>query len=525
MTISSPNHPIRLSRRQWIFLAILSLAVFERLFLFGSVPYGLNQDEAYAGYNAWSLLREGIDSRGDAFPVYFEAWGHGMNALETYLMLPFVAVFGLKVWVIRIPQMLVGILTVPAVYGIVKRISGGRLALIAMALTAIAPWHIMLSRWGLESNLLPGFLSFGLYFFVRGFENPKFLILSGLFYGLSLYAYATVWPLLPFLILLEVLYALWTKRLSVSKYLILGGAVLGILALPLILFLLVNEGLLPEVQTPFFSIPKMHSLRTDEFSLSYLKLFAVQLWKVVIGQDDGKIWNCTEKFGLYYHFSVVFLFFGLLIAIFRGAKHLKKREFAPEPILLMYLAAGGILGLLLYSNANRVNIVFLPILILVAMGLDTLCTLLHKIKPLPILLGGIYLVSLILFNGYYFSREYRKDAEYGFMVGFEEALDVADQAEGTVYFPEYKVYPLVLFYRQIPASTYQAANAENEDLYDFGRYQRMTVSQDELNEDNVDPNGIYILPSWDEDSYFSKEKYTLTQCGAFYAAVPKTRGE
>lgn len=34
----------------------------------------------------------------------------------------------------------------------------------AMLLLSVCPWHIMMSRWGLESNLAPGFLLFGLTF-------------------------------------------------------------------------------------------------------------------------------------------------------------------------------------------------------------------------------------------------------------------------------------------------------------------------------------------------------------------------
>lgn len=39
------------------------------------------------------------DSSGYRFPVYLTAWGSGMNALNTYLMIPFMAVFGAEVWV------------------------------------------------------------------------------------------------------------------------------------------------------------------------------------------------------------------------------------------------------------------------------------------------------------------------------------------------------------------------------------------------------------------------------------------
>ena len=96
----------RETKRRLCFWAILALGLGIRLWQFGRVPEGINQDEAFAGYEAFCLLHGGLDTAGYRFPVYLTAWGSGMNALESYLMLPFVAMFGLKTWVVRMPQLL-----------------------------------------------------------------------------------------------------------------------------------------------------------------------------------------------------------------------------------------------------------------------------------------------------------------------------------------------------------------------------------------------------------------------------------
>ena len=103
-----------------IFAIIFLVAVFIRVWQFGKIPGGINQDEAFSGYEAYSLLNYGKDSSGYANPVYFEAWGSGMNALNSYLMMPFIAIFGLKVWAIRIPQCIVACLTILAVFLLVN---------------------------------------------------------------------------------------------------------------------------------------------------------------------------------------------------------------------------------------------------------------------------------------------------------------------------------------------------------------------------------------------------------------------
>lgn len=142
----------------WFATAIIAAGCAVRLFALGSIPCGLNQDEAFAGYNAWALLHYGVDSSGYHNPVYFTAWGSGMNALESYLMIPFVALFGTGTAVLRLPQALMACLSLICVYDLGKHISGRRFALCAVAVLATSPWHIMMARWALESNLSPAFL-------------------------------------------------------------------------------------------------------------------------------------------------------------------------------------------------------------------------------------------------------------------------------------------------------------------------------------------------------------------------------
>lgn len=75
------------------FVLILMLACFSTFFMLGTIPGGVNQDEAYAGYEAYSLLHYGTDSYGYVNPVYFVSWGSGMNTLYSYLSIPLLAGF------------------------------------------------------------------------------------------------------------------------------------------------------------------------------------------------------------------------------------------------------------------------------------------------------------------------------------------------------------------------------------------------------------------------------------------------
>ena len=80
-----------------LFCLILVFGSILRLVQLGKVPGGYQMDEAYGAFNAYSLFHSGIDSTGHSYPVYFESWGGGQNALNSYLMLPFMVFTGGKI--------------------------------------------------------------------------------------------------------------------------------------------------------------------------------------------------------------------------------------------------------------------------------------------------------------------------------------------------------------------------------------------------------------------------------------------
>lgn len=240
-----------------LFCLILVFGSILRLAQLGKVPGGYQMDEAYGAFNAYSLFHSGIDSTGHSYPVYFESWGGGQNALNSYLMLPFMVFTGGKITplVVRLPQAIVAILSLVAVYFLMKEMVDEAAGLWAMLLLSVCPWHIMMSRWGLESNLAPGFLLFGLTFFVYGLKKPRLLILSALSYGLSLYCYATIWPIVPLLMLSEWGYGFLTKTLKIDKYFVIHVVIIGLLALPLLAFFAGKQRNPPRVlHRPFFGL-------------------------------------------------------------------------------------------------------------------------------------------------------------------------------------------------------------------------------------------------------------------------------
>ena len=417
-------------RRRAVVTALLLLGAFMRLWQLGQTPGGVHQDEAFSAYEAYCLLENGMDSWGYPYPVYFTAWGSGMNALEIYLMMPFVAAFGLATWAIRLPQAIVACLTLPAFYGVMRRLFGERTGLTALALLAICPWHILLARWGIESNLAPGFLTFGLYFFVRGVERSPFFLLSALFYGLSLYAYATIWLVVPGMLLLMTGYLIWTRRLRVNGWSVGAATILLAMAVPLLLYLLVNRDVIEQIVTPYFSIPRMRVARIDEVSLGHIAENAQVMLRMLALQRDGELYNAPEFYGLYYFLSTPFIALGAVDCTRRAWDSLRTRAFDPAAWPLCLLIPSLIQGCLISGNSVRLNSIHMTMLMLAALGIA--CTL--RLAGRRAHAAGVFLALgyALLFAGFarHYFTDYAGRVSIVFRDGLEEAVDRAKVLAG-----------------------------------------------------------------------------------------------
>ena len=409
-----------------LFIFILILGIGARLWMSGDVPGGINQDEAFAAREAWSLLHYGKDSFGYSCPMYLMAWGSGMSALNTYLMIPFIALFGMHTWVFRLPQMLIGILSLFAIEEIVGKVSNWKCSLLAMFLLAISPWHIMLSRWALDCNLVVGFLLFGLLFFIYGTEKQPFFILSAVFYGLSLYCYAAIWPIVPIMILLQGLYLLYVHKVKITKYIVIAVITFVLFAIPILLFYLVNMDILPEIVTPWFSVPRLIYFRGSEFSILDIPGKFNALLQLLLTEKDDCYWNSTAEFGLYYKYGLVFTVTGFAVCVTRTWKSLKTRTYHGYTFFMIQFLLAVILGMLIHVNVNRINCIHTWILTFMAIGIEQYIRLFKKIFPhIDVVIAALYLVAFISFEHFYFTTYADNISQY-FKKGIEPAVLYAE---------------------------------------------------------------------------------------------------
>lgn len=423
---------------------IFAAALLIRVLWLDRYPAGIQQDEAFAGYFSYALGNYGMDNFGYGFPVYFTAWGSGMNALYSYLCIPIVKIIGLNAWSIRLPQAVFAFLSLLAFYGILKRTVGEKAAVWGAFLMAINPWHIVMCRWGLDASLVPAFMLFGLYFFVLGLERRPWLLVSAVMYGLSLYCYATFWLVLPFVLLFQLGYALYSKRLTVDRYLVGFILILGILAFPLFLFLGVNFELLPEIRTRWISIPKMAFFRGGEFQATDRLTAILDFWKMFFLQEDRWIWNAVPGYGYYYMFSWPFILIGFVKACKESVQAFRKKEFyLPAVFVVQFLIVAVQAMLMEDGELNKINTIHICVLAFCAIGIFTCCQYCGKYFFAAAVL--LYIISAGMFWHEY-TGDYNLKISKEFQEGAIDAIEFADsltEEKISIYYEIY--YPEILF--------------------------------------------------------------------------------
>lgn len=436
---------------------IMMIGILTRAVLFGTYPVGIHADEAYAAYEAYSMLKYGTDSWGYVNPVYLTTWGSGMSALESYMMMPFIAIWGLNRVTIRLPQMIMGCVSIIVLYVLVKKVSNQKMGLWAGMLLAICPWHIMMSRWGLDANLAPAFILLGIYFLVLGFEKEKYLIVSACFWGMSLYCYALVWIFVPIFLALSILYCIKHRKIRITKYSVCSFIILGLIALPLVLFVLINMGILPEIRTAYISIPQLVEFRSDELSTINIMSNIKDFLAIYIKQYDYNLMNAIPYFGLYYLFSLPFIIWGGCVIVKKAIQNARSKKFGYEIFLIFWIGICTAIGLVRSMSIYRANCMNMAVLILLVAGIQAFCTKISS-KWCERSIVAIYFISFLAFQAYYFSG-YQESIREIQLVGAKEALEYAVELREECSADKIRItgrlrHSQVLFYQEYPTDEY-----------------------------------------------------------------------
>lgn len=514
----------------YILLAIIVvIGLSIRIWQFGSVPGGFNQDGAMAAVDGKAIADYGTDRFGTWMPAHLYAWGYGqMSSLLSYLIAIFVKLFGLNPITARLPQLIASAAGGAFFYLFMRDIFGKGAGLIAAAFVAINPWHLIQSRWALDCNPLPHFFMGGLYFLNLGLTKRKrYMYISMIFFALCMYCYGITIYTIPVFLAAACIYYLIKKRITWKDALI-SIAVYLLIAWPFLLTMMVNFFKWDTIKLPFVTIQYFSgSVRSSDillFSAEPMKQLALNfksLLNTTVLQKKDLPWNDIQGFGTMFLCSIPFMIVGC-IELFRvktkGAKSL----------VVFALLTGIWAGLLTNGvNVNRVNIVYYGIMMFIVLGIYFT---IREIKYLKWSNLCIYAVLGVMLVTTYFGS-YADMIKGQFYYGFGDALIAAEStgaekiyvtadAQGKGYWNVSEI--LTLFYDQTDAEYFQGKKDEQhgENLLPYKqRFTYVSMSQSVVN-NSQSQNAAYVILKSDEQ-YFDKSIYDIVRYGNFCAVMRK----
>ena len=303
-------------------------------------------------------------------------------------------------------------------------------------------------------------------------------ILAGCLFGVSFYSYAVSYILIPVLLGAALLYLLLNRKITFGQAAALLLPVL-FLAIPLILLLLVNNGVISEIRTAYFSVPKLFAYRGSEFSfeniLQNLKFgernifYNIFVW-------DSLIYNIIPKFGSLYYFTIPLILLGFALCMRYCIEDIRNRSFSLNFLMsVLFLTAFGIQLLLPYSNVNRACALYFPLIYFLVIGL---LFIFRKSRIAAILFCGIYLFFAVGFVRYYFLKfpsDLSRELSVTAVADLDRALVFADEinqnGEPVTIYGLSQPYLYTLLVKDIDPESFRAsAEIKDGNVLSFGNY-------------------------------------------------------
>jgi len=343
----------RTARGAWLCVALAFVVGGAIRFMdLGSVPPALYCDEAFQGYQAYSLLQTGADARGVAWPLFFDTFGIGWEEpLYIYLTMIPVRLLGPTVEATRIVAASAGTLTILAVAWLAVRVSGPWAGAAAAFVTAISPWGFHFSRVGFQASLLPLLLAAGIAALLEGARaespsrppppggepddtpsmRPAWIALGLALLAASLYTYVAARGIVPLLLAgFVALHFGALRRLGIIR---LGAIALGFLiaALPLALFALSPEGM-ERFRDVGLATWLGGAEAAGRFVSNYSSYFSLPF---LLSEGDPNPRHSVAGFGVLHAHDLVLILAGLAAALLRRR---------PSQLLLVWWAVTAPLG-------------------------------------------------------------------------------------------------------------------------------------------------------------------------------------
>lgn len=160
-------------------LFIILLAAILQFYKLTIYPVGFHVDEIRVGNAAWSILKTGRDFWGQRFPLYYDTFGDNRPTGLIYLTIPFVALFGLTEFAVRLPSAVFAIASVPAImYCVYVLFRKKDVAILSGLILGTSPWLVILGRSTSESIVALFFVLVGFTYWVKASQTNRTSLLT-----------------------------------------------------------------------------------------------------------------------------------------------------------------------------------------------------------------------------------------------------------------------------------------------------------------------------------------------------------
>lgn len=494
------------NKRKVIIILIFLIGFIARFYRLGDVPVGFHRDEAFLGYNAYSILKTGKDINGNIFPLHLESFIYS-PAGYSYFSIPPIYLFGLNPFSVRFSSAFFGSLTVVLTFFLVRKLFEEdrfyNLAIFSSLFLGLSPWHINLSRTSTENTLVVFFITLGVYLFLE-FLNKKrifFLILSFLSFGLTLLIYQAPRAFLPFFIPLLVISFL-PKNFKTRIYIFC--LYLIVIIIPLFLILL-SPNLSSRIRSlNIFSNPQtqltidenlredgisnvtnnvsriLHNKLTGYSSLIFQNYFKHFSYDFLFTENSLPDRYRIPQMGLLYIFELPLMILGLLYLL----KDVKKKKIALFFIgWILFAPIGSSLTFDDVPNLQRTLIIFPALSIISALGLFYFISLINKTKyfnSIILVLSLIFLYSVsFYFHQYYVNgivhRPWYRDEGYKSLVekvnslssNYKKAVITNRETAPTIFFLFFGKYDPYRFQTETKGQFGSQSDSVNFNKYVF----------------------------------------------------------
>lgn len=516
-----------------LLILIIAIAASVRLYKLDTYPPSITWDEASVGYNAYTILHWGKDEWGRILPLTFKSFGDDKNPMHVYLTVPFVLIFGLNDYSVRLSAAFFGILNVYAIYLFSKKLFKKEgVGLISSFFLAVSPFAIQFSRFNHELNFAIFFALMGFYFFLRGLEEKKYLIYSFIFLGLDLLVYQSAKVVTPPLVLMMIVLNI-KKLLKFKREFAIGLAIYAFFVS--LLFIkpeLLGTARLNQTKIPEDEIQEnggMVNTIVNRYGLYFQPQFLF-----VSGDENPR--HSTQVVGEFYWFDLSFMAIGL-IAILWQIFSKKDWNLALLPAMLFLAPLPGVVSSTT-PHASRAMFMLPSLITISSYGAYILVTFLkNKYYRYA---AAVLLVLLVtpFFYRYiknYFT-EYPRKYAIEWIYGMKEIADYVEENQEDlyrVYVTDVRMQPYIffLYYFKIPLPEYLDSVKYNETetksyslVNSFGPF---GFIWDQIYSEPIDGT-LYAVTSDIYDGLFRKNDFEVKKLikypdgtDAFYLLSPK----